>query len=149
MFEAGSAERGNDLEVADVSSAADVQAWIAALRRLDRIVDDAGRITQLNALERLKSAAAAAQAVVTADLVASQRAAQSSAGVPADRVGQGIAGQVALARRESPHRGSQHVGLAQALTTELPHTLAALRDGDVSEWRATIVARETACLERG
>jgi hypothetical protein len=33
------------------------------------------------------------------------------------------------------------------LTTELPRTLAALRDGDVSEWRATIVARETACLE--
>jgi hypothetical protein len=79
--------------------------------------------------------------------VASQRAAQRAAKVPAARVGQGIAAQVALARRESPHRGSQHVGLAQALMTELPRTMAALRAGDVSEWRATIVARETACLE--
>ena len=102
---------------------------------------------QLEALERLKSAAAAAQAVVTADFVASQRAAQRAAGVRADKVGQGIAAQVGLARRDSPHRGSRYVGLAQALLTELPQTMAALRAGDVSEWRATIVARETACLE--
>ena len=114
---------------------------------LDRSVDDAERVAQLEALERLKSAAAAAQAVVTADFVASQRAAQRAAGVKADKVGQGIAAQVGLARRDSPHRGSRYVGLAQALVTELPHTMAALRCGDISEWRATIVARETACLE--
>jgi hypothetical protein len=99
MFEVAIAECG------DVPSATDVLTWIAALPRLDRAVDDAERIAQLGALERLKSAAAAAQAEVTADLVASQRASQIAAGVPADRVGQGIAAQVALARRESPHRG--------------------------------------------
>jgi hypothetical protein len=32
------------------------------------------------------------------------------------------------------------------LTQELPHTLAALTAGQISEWRATLVARETACL---
>ncbi|MGI8675668.1 MAG: hypothetical protein ACR2JT_01900 [Nocardioidaceae bacterium] len=30
------------------------------------------------------------------------------------------AGRVALARRDSPHRGGQHLGLAVALTGELP-----------------------------
>ena len=124
-----------------------MRAWIATLAGVDRSVDDAERVAQLEALERLKAAAAAAQAVVTADFVASQRAAQRAAGVRADKVGQGIAAQVGLARRDSPHRGSRYVGLAQALITELPHTMAALRAGDVSEWRATIVARETACLE--
>ncbi len=31
---------------------------------------------------------------------------------------------------------------------EMPHTLAALETGQVSEWRATLVVRETACLSR-
>ena len=52
-----------------------------------------------------------------------------------------------LARRDSPFRGGRYLGLAQALTSELPATLAALRAGDTSEWRATLVARETACLD--
>ena len=95
----------------------------------------------------LKSAAAAAQAEVTVDFVASQRAEQVAAGVPAAKVGAGIGAQVALARRESPFRGGRYVGLAQALLSELPATMAALRAGDISEWRATIVARETACLD--
>ncbi len=55
--------------------------------------------------------------------------------------------QVGLARRDSPFRGGRYLGLAQALTSELPATLAALRAGDISEWRATLVARETACLD--
>ncbi len=51
-----------------------------------------------------------------------------------------------LARRESPNRGARHLGLAKILVAELPHTLAAMRAGWCSEWRATLVARETACL---
>ena len=128
-----------------------LRVWLAALAGVDLGVDhgldDADRVEQIGLLEQLKGAAAAAQAVLTVELVASQRAEQQAAGVPASRLGQGVAAQVGLARRESPHRGSQHVGLAQALTTELPATMAALRAGETSEWRATIVARETACLQ--
>jgi hypothetical protein len=124
-----------------------LQSWITGLSRLDRLVDDAERVSQLEVLERLKSAAAAAQAEVTVDFVASQRAKQVAAGVPAARAGQGIGAQVALARRDSPFRGGRYVGLAQALMSELPATMAALRSGDTSEWRATLVARETACLD--
>jgi hypothetical protein len=124
-----------------------LRCWIAGLAWLDREVDDAERITQLELLERLKSAAAAAQAVVTVDFAASQRAGQVAAGMPAGQAGAGVGAQVGLARRDSPFRGGRYLGLAQALTAELPATLAALRAGDVSEWRATLVARETACLD--
>lgn len=109
--------------------------------------DDVDRIDQLRALEKLKCAAAGAQARITAELAASQRAAQEAAGVSARDVGRGIAAQVALARRESPFRGGQHLGLAVALL-EMPHTAAALSRGETTEWRATVVARETACLSR-
>lgn len=46
------------------------------MSRLDDHVEDAERIDQIRLLEELKSAAAAAQARVTARFVASQKAAQ-------------------------------------------------------------------------
>ncbi|MDQ0261198.1 HNH endonuclease signature motif containing protein [Sinomonas atrocyanea] len=54
---------------------------------------------------------------------------------------------IALARGESPSRGGRLLGLAKALVHEMPHTLNALAAGHINEWRATLVARETACLE--
>jgi hypothetical protein len=96
----------------------------------------------------LACAARGAQAGITADFDRSQRAEQAQAGVPAERLGQGIAAQVALARRESPHRGQIHVGLAKVLATEMPHTREALTTGRITEWKATVLARETACLSR-
>ena len=109
-------------------------------------VDDGERIDQIAALERLKRAAAAAQARVTAAFAASQRAGQEAAGVRRQRLGRGVGDQVALARRESPARGGRLLGLAAALTAEMPHTLAALSRGDIGEWAATCLVRETAVL---
>ncbi len=126
-----------------------VRAWTCALRDLpEAAVDDAERVDLLRALEELACAAAGAQVVVTADFAASQKEAQAQAGVPAARCGRGLASQVALARRESPHRGQRHLGLAMVLPTEMPHTLQALRAGLVTEFRATVMAQETACLSR-
>jgi len=62
--------------------------------------------------------------------------------VPTAKQGRGVAGEVALARRDSPARGGRHLGLAKALVHEMPHTLAALESGALSEWRATLIARE-------
>ncbi len=90
-------------------TAEDVASWVARLGVLDAGVDDPGRVEQLAALERLKAAAAAAQARVAVAFEASQRAAQAAAGLPAARRGAGIAEQVALARRDSPARGSRHL----------------------------------------
>ena len=128
-------------------TSADVADLTTVLRTLGSGADGAGELVdQIRSLEELKGAAAAAQARVTSVFATAQRSAQRAAGVPAGQMGKGIAAQVALARRDSPARGSQHLGLAEALTNELPHTLAALDAGQISEWRATLIARETACL---
>ena len=58
----------------------------------------------------------------------------------------GVAAQVALAGHESPVRGAAHVRLALTLTRDMPHTLAALEAGELSEWRAQLVVNETASL---
>ncbi|WP_228941740.1 HNH endonuclease [Nocardioides sp. Leaf374] len=113
-------------------------------RRAD--LTDAELVDLIRALEETKAAAAAAQARATARLAASQRAAQRAAGVCRDRIGAGIAAQVALARRTSHHRGTRDLGLAEVLVHEMPHTLRALGAGVLTEWRATLLARETACL---
>nr|WP_231705931.1 HNH endonuclease signature motif containing protein [Arthrobacter sp. zg-Y40] len=107
---------------------------------------DAGLVDRLRALEELKAAACAAQARVAAALDASVRAAHARAGLPAEKQGMGVGAQVALARRESPARGGRILGFAKALTKEMPCTLKALSDGQISEWRATLLVRETACL---
>ncbi|MGI8701122.1 MAG: HNH endonuclease, partial [Nocardioidaceae bacterium] len=109
-------------------------------------LDDAARIDRIRALEELKGAVAAAQAREAVEFKASQLADQKAAGVPARDLGKGISGQLALARRESPHRAARLMGLAEALVGEMPHTMAALSSGVISEWRATIVASQTACL---
>lgn len=121
---------------------------LARLAGEESAATDAGRIDQLAALEALKSAAAAAQARIAVSFDASQRAAQAAAGVPVDKVGQGVAAQVALARRESPHKGNRLLGLAKALVFEMPHTLHALATGQINEWRATLVVGATAVLSR-
>jgi hypothetical protein len=123
-----------------------ISQWRAALMGVDREATDAARVDLLRALEELGCAVAGAQAVVTADFDTSQRGVQAAAGVRPERQGRGVAAQVALARRESPIRGQRHLGLARVLTGEMPHTLAALRTGRITEWRATLLVRETACL---
>lgn len=101
---------------------------------------------QVERLERMKSAAAAAQARATALWRSKRRAAEAAIGVPATKRGRGLAGEVALARHDSPVRGGTHLGLASALVEEMPHTLAALEGGALSEWRTTLIVRESACL---
>ena len=66
--------------------------------------------------------------------------------MPAAELGAGVGAQIALARRESPAKGGRLLGLAKALVTEMPHTLAALEAGQLNEWRATLLVKETAGL---
>ena len=121
--------------------------WTSALSDDLTADDDQARLELIRALEQLKCAAAAAQAALAVQVDASQRSEQARTGVRAERQGRGVAAQIALARRESPHRGQQHLGLATILHSEMPHTLAAFRGGAITEWAATILARETACLD--
>lgn len=183
-------------------TAAGLADVLSALSRVDADVSDGERVEQLAALERVKAAAAAAQARITVDLLDSQeqlarawreraraasdagdfegwqaareqarrataddgsatagsatdgnatngRAAASGAAASSRRrAGEalGVAGQVALARRESPSRGARHLATAIALVRHMPHTFAALQAGAISEWRAWLLVRETALL---
>src|SRR5258707_2982559 len=113
---------------------------------VDPAADETALVERIAALERLKSAAAAGQARAAAALDETRRAAEAAAGVPAAKRGRGLASEVALARRDSPARGGQHLGFAKALVHEMPHTLAALETGMLSEWRATLIVQESACL---
>ncbi len=108
---------------------------------------DSALVEEISRLERVKSAAAAGQARAAAALDELRRADEAAAGVPKARQGRGVASEVALARRDSPARGGRHLGFAKALVNEMPHTLAALECGALSEWRATLIVQESACLE--
>src|SRR6476660_8544884 len=128
-----------------VPSIADV---LNLLARVPLAADGAGLIDQIRGLEELKCFAGARQAEAAVAFDLSQRREQADAGVPAAEQGAGVAAQIALARRESPARGSRLLGLAKALTG-MPHTFAAFRAGLLNEWRVTLIVKETICLTPG
>ncbi|MDQ0730927.1 HNH endonuclease [Arthrobacter sp. B1I2] len=129
----------------DAPSLADV---LALLGSVPLAADGAGKIGQLRELEDLKSAVGARQADTAVAFDLQQRREQAAAGVPVDEQGAGVGAQIALARRESPARGSRLLGLARTLTG-MPHTFAAFRAGLLNEWRATLIVKETICLSAG
>jgi hypothetical protein len=112
------------------------------------VFDEETALGLITSLERLKHGASAMQARLSVRVDELVRERQRAEGEPADRFGTGAGAQIALARLESPHRGGRHLGLAKTLVREMPSTLASMERGEVSEWRATIVARETACADR-
>lgn len=127
-------------------TATEIRSYADRLLASRREGSAAQQVDLVAALEELKSAVCAVQAEAVAAFDAQRRTEQAATGVPAGRQGRGIAAEVALARRESPHRGQRLLGLAKVLVTEMPHTLARLRDGSLNEFRATLLARETGCL---
>ncbi|MBM9468431.1 DUF222 domain-containing protein [Nakamurella sp. YIM 132084] len=136
-----------------------VAAWVEQLAATAPSgMDDHALVELITAVERLKAAGAALQARATTCLLDQQLTASdrsASANEPGDAakrrrvaVRRSVGAQVALARRVSPAQGGRHLGLALSLRDELPRLASALRRGEVSEWKATLVARETACLTR-
>ena len=120
-------------------------AWRDQLARTAVPEQDGDRIELIAELERVKAAAAAAQARLAAAMAddATGRATTREGKAQAVR---SVAGQVGLARRIPPTRAQSMVGLARMLCADLPCTLHALTEGEISEWRATLIARETATL---
>jgi hypothetical protein len=126
---------------------------MAHISPLDRsLLDDpsaepADLVVRIRELEELKNQATAQQAELAVRLEAATRQRHADLKVPASQQGAGVASEVAIARRESPFRGRVHLGLARALVTELPCTLAAMVAGALSEEQAIIIARDTSCLD--
>ena len=177
LHRAAFAGRAAGWELADVLDSTEPNVAVARIRDWMGEVDPDGlggpeQIDLIGELERIKSAAAAAQARLTAAFTADQvRDALEAYRAEADVTGEdpatseaasrrrvceeaevaakcvrSVGSQVALARRESPSRGDRFIGFARALTDEMPQTQAALARGDVSEWGATLMVRGTAVL---
>jgi hypothetical protein len=136
-----------------VSTVLDARVLDAVREQLTRAIespsglDEAATVDAIGALEKLGCVVSAAQARLSVELDTSRREERAAQGIPAAQQGRGVAHEVARARRESPHRGRRHLGLAKVMG-ELPATWRAWREGRITEWTATLIARETACLSR-
>ena len=126
---------------------------IVEVNGLDGDASAAGLIDRLSRLEHLKSSVAAAQArLVQAFAVQSTTEArrrthdEEAWKLRAEGVRVGVARQVGLALQESPHSGAWTLHNAEILTADLPHTLAALANGETSERRVAAVVRQFNCL---
>lgn len=115
---------------------------------LSDAADDVELVERIGVLETLKNAAAAAQARATGRLRRLREEEAEAAGRSMVKTGASAAAEVALARRESPRRGRTLTGLAWVLERELPYTMARFAAGEISEYRAQLVAQGTACLSR-
>ena len=122
----------------ECSDAGDFDGWVAArdkARALELPCDPAGG--RDGSRETSKSAGSSAE---------SPRSQRRRAAAIAERTG--ISAQVGLARHESPARGARLARVAVTLVEDLPHTLAALTAGHLSERRAELVAKGTSHLSR-
>jgi Domain of unknown function (DUF222) len=119
---------------------------LTAIAAVDPCADEAALVEQIAELERVKSAAAAGQARASALLDDKRRSGEAESGVVAGKRSRGVASEIGLARRDSPAQGAQHLRVAKTLVADMPHTLAALECGALSEWRATLIAAEAADL---
>ncbi|MEH3157008.1 MAG: HNH endonuclease [Gordonia paraffinivorans] len=119
---------------------------MAVLAGLPAAADEAEAIDLISVAESVKSSCAAVQAEQTLRMQELRSTAEAERGVPLDRRCRGLSAEVALARRVPGNAGGRHLGFARAMG-EMPNTFARLRDGSMSEWRATILVRETAYLQ--
>ncbi len=106
----------------------------------------AALVDVIDGLETLKNSLSAVQAHAQALFVADQRLGQARAGVPKEKLGRGVAHQVALARHEAPHRGRYLCELSEVVVREMPCTMEAFGQGKISEYKAGLLAKETAFL---
>jgi hypothetical protein len=127
--------------------AGDIHAVAELLAELTPAALGADQLDQLEALERIKCAAAAAQVAVTtafSDAASAELVSAAPRRTPPRAMSVGA--EVALATLSSPHAGEQRVLLSRRLRDQLPHTLAALAHGELTEDRAFRIAREVAHL---
>ncbi|MCO5308715.1 MAG: DUF222 domain-containing protein [Austwickia sp.] len=119
-------------------------------RLIDTPVGEMSRaavIEELASLESLKNVVCARQARLEVWFDAAERQAQAAAGVPAKRQGRGVAEQIALARRESPTRAASLLTQAKTLCVDMPATMMRFVAGELSEYRAGLIAAEVALLD--
>ena len=130
-------------------SAEDLHALADLLVAIDATDEPVTLLDRLEALERVKAAAAAAQVVMTAAFADAAEVIEDAPthGRRLPRRAMSIGAEVALATRTSPYQGEQRVLLSRRLRDDLPGVYAALGRGELREDQAYAVAREVAHLE--
>ena len=116
-----------------VGDSSDVEAWVEELRALDE----------------LRNALTARQARVTVAVHEAQQARDMPRGIDDADTTRLVGSQVGFARRCCPRAGAAFVNLSRALVDDMPHTLAALASGVISERDATRIIGETTGLSSG
>ena len=111
-------------------------------------VGDAVRIDRIALTERLQAALEAVKAVETVTFATSQTAEQMDQGVHPDRIGRGIADQIALAAKVSPAEGSRRRNMCRDLVLDMPHTLGLLTRGEIGGWTARVITEQVSHLDR-
>ena len=137
-------EPAGDAVLGWLDEARGVLGWLAAA---EGTVDSATRIGRIAALEKIKAAAAAAQAAEIVSFARAQVAEQQSAGVDYRRLGRGIGDQVGMATRTGPWQGARKLTIARDLWHELPGCFGLLAAGEISEHVAALLVGETSHLD--
>ena len=127
---------------------ADVAEIAARLHSLPASDSAGASFDRIRALEDLKSMIAAVQLAETNTFRAMRRAENLAKGEPTERPSTASRARSRRPGGSRRYRAQRYVGWRRSCTTELPHTYAALARGEMSEWRAMIVARETIWLSR-
>jgi hypothetical protein len=126
------------------AAAEELCVLVDALGEVRTAPDARGMLNQVEALERIKCAAAAAQARITSDFDDDRQSRHPKHAVPDASLG----AEIGIACHRSPHYDRRKLNLSRALVDDLPYTLAALANGDIDEHRAEIIATGTSDLTR-
>ena len=138
-------EPAGDAVLGWLDEARGVFGWLAA--DPTPAIDGATRIERIAVLEKIKAAAAAAQAAEIVTFAKSQVAEQRSAGVDYRRLGRGIGDQIGMATRTGPWQGARRLTMARDLWHELPGCFGLLAAGEISEYTAALLVSETSHLD--
>ena len=98
-----------------MSSTRDALAFRTMLAALDTAGTDTDLIDEITALDQLTTAISARQARLTDAFATRHRARLIENGMSTTDARRSVCAQIALARRDSPHKGNRHVGLAHTL----------------------------------
>jgi len=114
-------------------------------------VPGAAWVDRIAVLEQMRAALAAAQhtaMVAFGRAQVDEQAEQIAAGrLDPEKLGRGIAEQIALAAHVSSWQGSRRLTVARTLATDLPHTRALLAAGRISERLAETIVAQTSHLD--
>jgi hypothetical protein len=128
-------------------TASELHALADELQRTATSDDPVELLDLLGALERIKSAAAAAQVTTTTRLANATEDEEPSDRRPRPRRSASIGAEVGLAVRMSPGQGEQRLLLSRRLHDDLPGVHASLARGEINEAQAFAVVRQVAHLD--